>query len=144
MVTPTQQDASFFGSIHSLLQQQAESAARPLGARRAHPEERVFDRRASNRRPYNCPQLVAPYDGRSLPAQAAFRLVDCQDISPSGFSFLSESVPDYQYLVIALGIVPFAFFSAEIVRVEQLPGPAAESIRVGCRFLQRIGTRGSS
>lgn len=141
MTTPAP-DATTFGSIQALLQQQGLAAvAVPQPARGV---EQGFGRRTSNRRPYACPQLLAPYDGQSLPPQAAFRLVDCQDISPSGFSFLSANEPQSPFVMIALGQVPFSFFSAEIVRVEPLTGQADEQMRVDCRFLRCIGRQGSA
>ena len=141
MTTPAP-DATTFGSIQALLQQQALA---PLAVGQpALGMECGFGRRTSNRRPYACPQLLAPYDGQSLPSQASFRLVDCQDISPDGFSFLSASEPEGRYVIIALGQVPFSFFSAEIVRVERLAGPMDEQLRVHCRFLRCIGRQGSA
>lgn len=116
--------ATLFSLIHSLLEEQ-ESLV-------------TVERRKGDRHAYTCSQLMAPYDGWTLPKQADFRLMPCQDISPTGFSFLSQERPEYEHLVIALGTVPFKFFSAQVMHVKFADSSAAGLYVVGCRFLHRL------
>ena len=148
MLTQSQQDASFYGLVSGLLNQQEDEPDQVVDADGQKPwtmrEESADDRRGFGRRSFACPQLVAPYDGKELPAQASFRLVDCIDICSSGFSFLTDKIPDQQYLVIALGTVPFAFVTAEVLHIQRQEDNPAEPFRVGCQFLKRIPSKWTS
>ena len=121
----TTADASFFDMIHGLLQEQVE------------PD--VVERRQGERRPFNQVQLLAWYNGVSMPTQADFFQVRCQDLSAEGFSFLVDEPPTHPFVVIALGVVPFLFFVAEIKRMQ--PHKARTEILVGCQFVRRITDR---
>jgi len=96
------------------------------------------DRRTNDRRPYECLQLVAPYDGVSLPGQEAFRQERCNDLSSTGFSFISTRRPATSKVVVALGQVPFLFFVAEIVHVHDVASDFGDEFFVGCHFLHRV------
>ena len=82
--------------------------------------------------------MLAPYDGRNLPVQADFRQVQCHDISPRGFFFFLPERPDYEHLVVALGAVPFTFFSAQIMHAKETVHGSIAQFLVGCRFTDRI------
>ena len=124
MLSQLEADSNLFSMIHSLLDEQA-----PLG---------TVERRGGDRRVYACPQLLAPYDGWTLPSQADFRLVQCQDISPSGFSFISKQRPEYEHLIIALGTVPFTFFAAQVMHAKTTAAIPGRPYLVGCKFLNRL------
>jgi len=124
MKTHPHVDAAFFDMIHSLLDAQSTDENR--------------ERRGDRRHPYRHVQLMAPYDGHELPLQADFRPVQCHDLSPNGFSFHAPGPPDFDHIVIALGTVPFTFFSAEVVHVHEAPGGSVPQYLVGCRFVRRI------
>ncbi len=96
------------------------------------------ERRDGERGDYICQQLVAPYSGGPLPDQAEFRHVECRDLSTTGFSFMSDAVPDTDRLVIALGRVPFRFFIAQVVNHKPEMAGGKPSYRIGCRFCQRV------
>ena len=117
-------DAAFFDLVHQLLQ--------------IDDEPGPPNRRDQVRHPYRCVQLMAPYDGRELPTQAAFRRVQCRDISPRGFSFFADERPDYQYMIVALGPIPFTFLSARVVHTEARQCDDPSGYQVGCRFIDRI------
>lgn len=143
MLTRSQQDASFYGAMHALmLRAGAEVEGLPA---RAIPSDLpefakcVMNRRATDRQPFSCPQLLAPFDGQELPSHAKFRLTECYDISTDGFGFLAERIPDSQFVVIALGTVPFSFVSAEIVHVDRQEVEGEVQFKIGCRFLERLG-----
>jgi hypothetical protein len=115
--------AAFFEAVHEVLEEQPGNAA---------------DRRRATRHPYECIQLLALYDGHNLPVQADFRGVLCRDLSPGGFSFFADEAPRSPYVIIALGVVPFAFFVARVLRVRHA-GPAdAAGHLVACRFIRRV------
>jgi len=123
-VTPTQtDDASFFALVHDV-----------LGGEKPRAER-------APRHAFNCLQLIAPViDGEQLPDQSQFKSVECQDLSPTGFSYISDEPPPHWGLVVALGRVPFIFLTAQIVRHQAIGMPGQERYVVGCRFTGRIGS----
>lgn len=123
-------DAAFFDMVHALLDEQMAGS---------EPE-----RRGSARHPYNCIQLLAPFDGKRLPAQADFRKVHCQDISATGLSFCSPRKPETQYVVIALGAVPFSFYVAEVMHAQPVNNDGVVEYLVGCRLMRRITRAGDA
>ncbi len=117
-------DANFFALVHHVLE-----SNRPVTN---------ADRRGNDRHEYACRQFIAPYVGGNLPKQIEFRLVRCQDLSPSGFSFLAAEPPDCEYLVVALGSCPYIFVSAHVVHAAAQLIDGVELFAVGCRFVARI------
>lgn len=105
--------------------------------------EPLQERRGGERRRYVCTQLLAPYDQGELPQQADFRQVRCRDISPTGFSFRSYRRPETQYVVVALGAIPFKFFVAEIVRANRVQSENGLEYLIGCRFVRRLSEQPS-
>jgi PAS domain S-box-containing protein len=96
------------------------------------------DQRSSPRREFNYYQLIAPVQGKRLPAKRDFFAVQCRDISAGGISFYLDQRPDFNILVVVLGREPGEnYFTAEVVRVvtEQREGKTA--FLVGCRFTGR-------
>lgn len=92
--------------------------------------------RKSRRRSFQFRQQVAPYQGGMLPGKASFREVECQDISPTGFSFLCSQLPDFDAVVVALGVAPrHTYLSAHIVSRCPLDDGPAPLYRIGCRFV---------
>lgn len=117
-------DAAFFEMVHSLIGEQEPVAEK--------------ERRTNDRRAYRCIQLLAPYDGVRLPAQAEFRKVQCHDISAHGFSYLTSQPPESEYVVICLGAIPFLFYDAEIVHYNAVQQGGSVEYLVGCRLRRRI------
>lgn len=94
------------------------------------------DRRQTARQIFEYRQSVAPYQGGLLPGKASFREVECQDISSTGFSFLSSQLPDFDSIVVALGVAPhLVYLQAQIVNRFQVVDGPAPIYRIGCRFL---------
>lgn len=120
------EDAAMYSTIHALLDEQQ--------------QPRQVEHRQGERRSFTCAQLLAPYDGWTLPKQCDFRLVECRDISPSGFSFISPDRPEYEHLVIALGDIPFTFFSAQVMHAKPAAPKPGNPYLVGCKFLHRLAT----
>jgi hypothetical protein len=121
--TPTSPDTALFDLVHDLLKEET-TAAR--------------NRRREERRPYNCVQLLAPFDGERLPMQAEFRPVRCRDLSQRGFSFYTTAPPAHPQVVIALGQVPFKFFAAAIRNVRPVERHGRTQYMVGCQFVKRL------
>jgi hypothetical protein len=104
----------------------AESASKPA----------TTNRRQSPRRPFEFRQQVAPYHGGALPGKASFREVECQDISSTGFSFLSSQLPDFDSIVVSLGVAPQqVYLWGQIVSRSSLDDGPAPLYRIGCRFV---------
>lgn len=97
------------------------------------------NRRKAPRRSFQYRQQVAPYHGGTLPGKASFREVECQDISSTGFSFLSSQLPDFDSIVVALGVAPRqVHLWAQIVSRVPLSDGAAPLYRIGCRFVGTV------
>lgn len=94
--------------------------------------------RRSTRKKFTCIQLMAPYEGRRMPAQAEFQPQLCHDLSPTGFSFWQQKPLAVSHLIVALGEVPFLFFVAEIVHQAYEPLGEPGGWRIGCRFIRRV------
>jgi hypothetical protein len=122
-------DASFYALVHELIE------AEKLLAQQIGPAP---EGRAAGRRPFDCLQLLAPYDGVRLPSQSEFRPVACQDLSPGGFSFVLSERAEFASVVVALGCVPFKFFTAQVQNQSRVRHKGRIGYRVGCRFTGRI------
>lgn len=132
----TTDEVAIFEQIHALLEQQRHGKRQP-GARTVLDGSPRFESRKAKRRPYHCAQLLAPLKGKNPPAQTDFTLVQCRDISPHGFSYYSHTRPTTSRVVVALGLAPFSFFVAEIVRIQR-PESGEGPMLVGCQFLHRL------
>ena len=122
-------DASFYALVHELIE-----AEKSFAREHYTPAEQ----RAADRRQFDCLQLLAPFDGVRLPSQSEFRQVSCQDLSPGGFSFVQTDRADFEELVVALGQVPFKFFTARIANQSRVRLRGRFAYRIGCRFTGRI------
>lgn len=107
-----------------------------IACREAVEQDGFRNRRESRRRSFQFRQQVAPYQGGMLPGKASFREVECQDISATGFSFLCSQLPDFDAVVVALGVSPrHTYLSAHIVSRCPLDDGPAPLYRIGCRFV---------
>lgn len=122
--TETELNASFFDTVHILLEQ---DEAKQQAERRIEP-----------RRMYQRLQLMAPVIGDKLPSQAEFRQVECYDISCRGFSYLEPDPPTYDTLVVALGEIPFSFLLARVMGFGQVRRDRRFDYRIGCQFTRRL------
>ena len=98
----------------------------------------IDDRRKGTRTPYDCLQLIATLDEGDSPDQSRFFHVECQDLSCTGFSYLSTDPPRTKRLVVALGKAPFRFFVAEIMHQARVDTGFDSRYLVGCRFVDRL------
>lgn len=106
-------------------------------------EPRGADRRAVVRRRFPHKQYIAPYLGGCLPSRASFKEVVCRDLSEQGFSFLASSAPDFDCVVVALGVSPDLIHMTALhdgASGESGPrlGGAASALSDQCRFTGRL------
>jgi hypothetical protein len=117
-------DTSFYKQVHRLI------AARLSESR---------NRRDKQRRGYRCIQRLAPCPDGQLPNLAAFRDVECHDLSAGGFSFLADAAPACEMLAVELGQAPVLIYVlARIVHISENWSGAEKKILVGCRFTGRV------
>ena len=100
---------------------------------------RGADRRAVVRLRFPHKQFVAPYHGGCIPSRASFKEVVCRDISEQGFSFLATCPPDFEMLVVALGVPPnLTYMTARIANRMRVSDGPIPLYRIGCRFTGRL------
>ena len=115
-------DVNFFALVHHVL----EASRHDLDS----------ERRVNNRRQYARWQYIAPYRSARLPAASDFVERWCQDLSPSGFSYVSPEPPDAEHLIVALGHAPHLFVSAAVMHHRRREG--CSDFLVGCQFVARV------
>lgn len=123
-------DSDFYKQVHELFEAEKARAGFSTAASE--------NSRRSRRNAFECYQLLAPYRQPRLPSQAEFRAVLCQDLSPGGFSFLVPERVDFDELIVALGQVPFKFFTARVLNQSAVRRRSTTAYRVGCQFTGRI------
>ncbi|MDZ4819516.1 MAG: hypothetical protein SGJ20_11140 [Planctomycetota bacterium] len=127
-------DTEFYMFVHSLIEEQLRGNENAASA----------EQRGKQRQSFNFLQLIAPYDGRRMPNQAEFHQVLCQDLSAGGFSYFTTDRPDYDGLIVALGAVPFNFFTAQILHRSHSYSGKLPGFRIGCQFTGRIFSSGDT
>jgi hypothetical protein len=123
-MSTTDYDVGLFETITALIREQHEASRE--------------NRRGNVRHPFDCVQLLAPYDGEHLPDLDELRPVLCHDLSRCGFSYLASEKPVTHHVVAALGSIPPKFFIAEILHVHPTMTVDGYEYKVGCRFLRRL------
>jgi PAS domain S-box-containing protein len=105
---------------------------------RAIPQGPKGDRRVRTRRTFPYVQLIAPMIDGQMPDDHRFRPVRCRDISPTGFSFLSPTPPDFQDLMVALGgETTTTYMAARVMHATIVERDNQIAYIVGCRYLAR-------
>jgi hypothetical protein len=100
---------------------------------------RGTDRRTVMRLSFPHRQSLAPYYGGCLPSRASFKDVLCCDISQHGFSFLAASAPDFDGVLVALGIPPeLTYMTARVASRILISDGLNPLYRIGCRFTGRL------
>jgi hypothetical protein len=99
----------------------------------------IAERRQHARFPFLVTQRVAPYVQAEIPPAAAFRPVECYDISCSGFSYYLTQPPMVKEIVLALVIrAEVKYLKAVIVHTNAIWGAGGLKYLIGCRFVGRI------
>ncbi|RMG02538.1 MAG: PilZ domain-containing protein [Planctomycetota bacterium] len=92
-------------------------------------------RRPRSNFPYR--QRIAPVVSGRLPSPSQFFEVNCKDVSTGGFAFVLEYRPEFEELVVALGLPgEETYISAQVAYVRPLEEDS-EKFLIGCRFVQR-------
>jgi hypothetical protein len=117
-------DANFFALVHHVLESERKDTQR--------------EQRDKSRQPFSCLQYAAVYRDGVLPNRNDFFPILCSDLSSGGVSFLTNRTLTDQFLVLALGVKPQMFLSAQIVNqsMEKIAGQQVQ--RVGCQFAGRL------
>jgi hypothetical protein len=96
------------------------------------------EKRATARHSFGVEQMVAPMWGEEFPPSESFMTVRCIDISKDGFAFYQQDRPNYQQLVVALGLEPnITYLLARIAHFEMIELCGNLVFRVGCEFTGR-------
>ncbi len=102
------------------------------------PQGPTGDRRQRTRRSFPYVQMIAPMIAGEMPEEHRFRPVRCRDISPSGFSYLSPTPPDFQDLMVALGgQSTTTYLAARVMHATIVERDNQVAYIVGCRYLSR-------
>jgi len=97
------------------------------------------DNRSSSRQTFGVEQQIARLVHGVLPTPDAFHSVRCADISPAGFAFYQATRPDFEELVVALGLPPdLVYMTARVVHTELIELCGHLAFRVGCRFTGQL------
>lgn len=96
------------------------------------------DARRDARRSFPYVQMLAPFDGRNMPAPEAFRQIQCHDISGKSLTFFAPAPPNFDHLVLALGLAPFIFIAGRMSHFIPIDEGDRIHYLVDCKFLRRI------
>lgn len=98
------------------------------------------DRRRSKRMPYACTGMAAAYRAPEVPANEAFWMVRCRDLSRGGVSFYSPIKPSTSSLVLSLGSLDnvSCLLACRVVYCAYVGNQGQPQYLVGCEFLERL------
>lgn len=93
------------------------------------------EQRCSNRLNFHQPQRIAFYAGGPIPPPEAFFVVPFFDISQGGFSYLADTIPERETLIVAMQVHDeVILMHARIVHHR----PRGERHLMGCQFSGRV------
>ena len=96
------------------------------------------EKRATFRHSFGVEQRIAGLIDGQMPSPSDFETVRCIDISQDGIGFYQKTRPDYQELVVGLGIPPqVVYMTARVAHVEMIELCGTLVFRVGCEFTGR-------
>lgn len=88
-----------------------------------------------NRRKADGQQRIAPFADGEFPEADMFHLVNCEDVSPQGFSYIVREMPRYDKVLLALGEDRnHAYTSATVKHCRNIGNDASPLYRVTCEF----------
>lgn len=122
----------------SELKQPADAAALGVVHELCHGDRSFRDRRKYPRFAYELEQRYALMEDGRMPGMEMFRPMRCHEISLGGVSFLSWSVPEFETIVIELGVLPDCKYLQARVVGWILVDPATSKYLVRCRFTCRL------
>jgi PAS domain S-box-containing protein len=114
------------------------SAGQTNAAEESPPATSDRDRRTQPRKLYPYQQRIAPVLGRRLPSRSDFIPVTCHDISPGGFSFVSQTPPESDQYVVALGRGrSLTYVIAQVAHMRRLEQDDERRYLIGCNYVGR-------
>jgi len=97
------------------------------------------ERRESHRSQFDAQALVAFIVGDELPSKHDFQLIECLDLSGTGFSFYWPAKPLSQRLVVILRKCGgYVSFSAQVMNSRFVNEDHLKQVLVGCRFGRQL------
>jgi hypothetical protein len=94
---------------------------------------------SSPRKTYQFFQRIAPVYNRSLPSEANYFNVECNDISRGGISFYLKRPPGCKYFAIVLGQGPSStIMFGRVVNSKEVNHDNHRMYLVGCQFIDRL------
>ncbi|HEX3659777.1 MAG TPA: hypothetical protein VHV55_28590 [Pirellulales bacterium] len=89
--------------------------------------------------PYSALQYMAPCTEHDLPSSAGFQPVMCNDLSVNGISFLLDAAPEFEFVVISVGVPAAPIFVLGRARFfRKVSVHDTERWLVGCEFIKRL------
>jgi diguanylate cyclase len=84
-------------------------------------------------------QRIAPFADGHFPEPGMFREIDCEDFSSTGFTYLVNSRPDYDKVLVALGESNSrAYTTASVEECRKIGPDDMPLYRVNCRFTSPV------
>ena len=97
------------------------------------------ERRAGIRHEFPYVQKVAPMTDGEVPPAEKFFSVRCKDLSTGGISIVLDSSPEFDQLVVALGVEPeLRHVTARVANVDRFEEDGLTRYQVGCQFIGRV------
>jgi hypothetical protein len=97
------------------------------------------DKRIAERHPYASVEKIGPIRDGRMPRPRDFVSVRCADLSRNGFAFISDELPPFHSLVVALGVrgKPI-FLTAAVMHSTPVERDGKPVYHVGCEFNGRV------
>ena len=96
------------------------------------------DKRSKQRYSFPIMQPMGAIVNGRMPSPHQFHPACCINISRSGFAFYEDTAPDYDELVIALGVTSEPnYLIASVVQAIPVQKDGRSAYRIGCRFTGR-------
>jgi diguanylate cyclase (GGDEF)-like protein len=90
---------------------------------------------ARSRRKSDCRQRIAPFVDGSFPDSEMFYAINCEELSPAGFTFLAQDRPAFDKVLLALDEGKGrAYTSATVQHCRNIGSDTAPVYRVSCQF----------
>lgn len=119
----------------SALAQQLSELSEAWAKNRANVET---DRRSAERKPYPCMQRIGAFKGE-IPAWDNLQEVRCHDLSTTGFSFFTPTMPSRETIVAVFGSeTENVVLLAQVRYVKRVAKGETNLYLVGCKFLRKL------
>ena len=126
------------GAIESILATGIDITEQRNSSNRLSPDMIPSERRNRPRRSYPYHQRIAPIIDGKLPDSEDFTTIECNDIGAGGFSFIADSPPRSESLVVALGVPPMlTYLIGQIAHATRVDHDGKRKYLIGCNYIGR-------